>query len=102
MDVETIRTLYRYSEWANDRLIAAIRELPADQITRDLGGSHRSLRQTLAHIAMGEWIWFERWKGESPAELPDWHDHGDLARLEEALHDVARERQGRLDALTAE
>lgn len=102
MDLKTIRTLYQYSEWANERLLEAIKALTPEQIARDFGGSHRSIRDTLAHIAVAEYLWLERWKGESPTELPDWHSTADIERLAEELRKIARERNARLDRVSAD
>ena len=40
----------------------AVSPLIAEQFTHDLGGSFRSVRDTLVHIVGGEWIWLEYWK----------------------------------------
>jgi uncharacterized damage-inducible protein DinB len=36
--------------------------LSDEQFTRDLGGSFRSVRDTLVHIIAGEWGWLVYWK----------------------------------------
>ena len=40
----------------------AVSALNAEQFTHDLGGSFRSVRETLVHIIGGEWIWLAYWK----------------------------------------
>jgi uncharacterized damage-inducible protein DinB len=94
MDASTIRTLYRYSEWANERLMGATKTVPAPGVAR--------VRETLAHITGAEWLWLQRWKGIMPTELPPWHSSAGIEELVEILRDIALERQPRLDALTAE
>ena len=69
-----IRLLYQYDRWANRRVLKAASTLNAEQFTRDLGGSFRSVRHLLLHIIGGEWIWLAYWKNppttlESLAEL---------------------------------
>ncbi len=94
MDLATIRTLYRYSEWANERLLRVVDHLTPEQTAR--------VRDTVAHIVMAEYLWLQRWKGESPTELPEWHATADIPRLRDELAKVERERQARLDRLTPE
>lgn len=67
------RLLYEYDRWANARVLRAASALSAEQFTRDLGGSFRSVRDTLVHILGGEWGWLTYWKepSHSPAFLQD-------------------------------
>jgi uncharacterized damage-inducible protein DinB len=53
--------------------------LSDEQFTRDLGGSFRSVRDTLLHIIGGEWGWLTYWKEPNPSatfarDLWDRHD----------------------------
>ncbi len=69
MNKHDVEYLYEYNRWANDRLLDAASKLTPEQFSRDLQSSHRSVRDTLAHILAAEWIWLERWKGVSPNAL---------------------------------
>lgn len=71
MNIGDIVYLYKYNRWANTRAVHAASRLTARQFIQDLGSSHRSVRDTLAHIVAAEWIWLERWKGTSPKSLLD-------------------------------
>jgi uncharacterized damage-inducible protein DinB len=62
-----IQLLYQYDRWANHRVLQAVSALTAEQFTRDLGGSFRSVRDTLVHIIGGAWIWLTYWKEPSPS-----------------------------------
>jgi uncharacterized damage-inducible protein DinB len=62
-----IQLLYEYDRWANNRVLQAVSSLSAEEFTRDLGGSFRSVRDTLVHIIGGEWIWVTYWKEPSPS-----------------------------------
>jgi uncharacterized damage-inducible protein DinB len=62
MTIDDIRLLYQYDRWANNKVLQAAARLSAEQFTRDLGGSFRSVRDTLVHIIGGEWIWLRYWK----------------------------------------
>jgi uncharacterized damage-inducible protein DinB len=81
MNRDDIQLLYEYDRWANNRVLEAASALSAEQFTRDLGGSFRSVRDTLVHIIGGEWIWLEYWKEPpSSAALVE-----DLRRRRDAL-----------------
>jgi len=68
MTTDDIQLLYQYDRWANRRVLKAAATLSAEQFTRDLGGSFRSVRDLLLHIVGGEWIWLAYWKNP-PATL---------------------------------
>ena len=62
-----IQLLYEYDRWANNRVLQAVSTLSVEEFTRDLGGSFRSVRDTLVHIIGGEWGWFTIWKEPAPS-----------------------------------
>ena len=66
MTKDDIQLLYEYDRWANNRVLQAVSTLTAQEFTRDLGGSFRSVRDTLVHIIAGEWGWLTYWKEVSP------------------------------------
>ncbi len=101
MDLTTVRTFYRYSDWANERMLSAIQQLTPEQITHEFSGSFRSIRDTFAHIVVAEWLWLQRWKGDMPTALPDWAPTADIARLADQMQRTARERSERLARLSA-
>lgn len=71
MTLQELRVLLDYHYWARDRVLDAVEPLPHDQLTRDMGSSFRSIRDTLAHLYFAEWAWYSRWQGNSPtAQLP--------------------------------
>jgi DinB family len=55
MTKEDIQLLYKYDRWANHRVLRAASSLSSQQFSRDLGGSFRSVRDTLLHIIASEW-----------------------------------------------
>ena len=67
MNKDDIQLLYEYDRWANNRVLQAASTLNAEEFTRDLGGSFRSVRDTLVHIIGGEWGWLTYWKEPSPS-----------------------------------
>jgi len=81
MTKDDIQLLFEYDRWANRRVLRAVSALSTEQFTRDLGGSFRSVRNTLVHILGGEWGWLTYWKEASPgsAFLTDlWTRHDPL------------------------
>ena len=72
MNLADIRHLFDYTEWANARTIDAAEKLSDEDLRRDFGISHKSIFETLLHMAGAEWIWFERWNGRSPAKAEAW------------------------------
>jgi uncharacterized damage-inducible protein DinB len=67
MTRDDIQLLFEYDRWANNRVLQAVSALSAEQFTRDLGGSFRSVRDALVHIIGGEWGWLTYWKEPSPS-----------------------------------
>jgi uncharacterized damage-inducible protein DinB len=72
MNLEDIKRLFDYTEWANELAIAAAANLPDESLRRDVAISHGSILGTLVHMAGAEWIWLERWHGHSPAKAEAW------------------------------
>jgi uncharacterized damage-inducible protein DinB len=66
MTADDLRLLLDYHYWARDRVLDASEALTQEQLTRDLGNSFKSVRDTLAHLHAAEWIWLSRWQGTSP------------------------------------
>jgi uncharacterized damage-inducible protein DinB len=67
MTKDDIQLLYEFDRWANNRVLQAASTLNAEEFTRDLGGSFRSVRDTLVHIVGSEWSWLACWKEPSPS-----------------------------------
>ncbi len=104
MTRDDIQLLYEYDRWANNRVLQAVSALNAEGFTDDLGGSFRSVRDTLVHIVGSEWSWLTCWKEPSPgsAFLEDvWTRHvalfnpngfPDLAAVQLKWAEVEREQ----------
>ncbi len=87
MNSRDVRTLIDYHYWARDRMLEAVGALDPQQFTRELGGSFRSVRDTLAHTYGAEWIWYARWHGEAPDALPTPEMFPTFASIREAWLD---------------
>ncbi|BDG61214.1 diguanylate cyclase [Caldinitratiruptor microaerophilus] len=100
VELDWIRTLYEYNEWANRRVLSVARLLDPEAFTRDLGSSYRSVQGTLRHIMDIEALWLSRWK---VAEFPGWTraaDVPDVTTLEARWEGVARRLQAFVAGLT--
>jgi uncharacterized damage-inducible protein DinB len=91
---DDIKLLYEYDRWANNRALQAASALGPEQFTRDLGGSFRSVRDTLGHIIASEWAWLTYWKAgsHSSAFLEDLWDRADALFRPDAFPDIAAVR----------
>jgi uncharacterized damage-inducible protein DinB len=91
MNKDDIQLLYEYDRWANNRVLQTASALSAEQFTRDLGGSFRSVRDTLVHLISGEWSWLAYWKEptHSPAFITELRKRRDALFHPEAYPTVA-------------
>ena len=97
MNLTDIRHLFDYTEWANGLALDAAAVLPEANLRRDVQISHGSIFGTLLHTAGADWIWLERWNGQSPAKAEAWSmwttdSCPDLATLKERWQDVVDRR----------
>ena len=72
MNLTDIRHLFDYTEWANGLALKAAADLTKENLRRDFNISHSSILGTLVHMAGAEWIWLERWHGNSPPKNEAW------------------------------
>jgi len=88
---DDIQLLYEYDRWANARVLQAAAALSGEQFTCDLGGSFKSVRDTLVHIIGGEWIWLHYWNEPAPtfAFLADLRTRRDALFAPAGLPDIA-------------
>jgi uncharacterized damage-inducible protein DinB len=84
MTHQDLSTLLDFHYWARDRMLEAVEPLTPDQYTRDMGNSFRSVRDTAVHIYAAEWIWHQRWRGQSPTALLKPEEFPDCASLRRA------------------
>ena len=81
--------LIDFHYWARDRALAAVGALSTEQYLQPMGNSFSSVRDTLNHIYLAEWIWYSRWNGVSPTTFPK-DELPDLATLVEQWHGLER------------
>ena len=66
MNKQDILTLYKYNQWANGKILGAAANVTQEQFVADAPFPHGGLRSTLVHTLFAEWIWRNRWEGNSP------------------------------------
>src|SRR5262245_66362953 len=105
MTITGIRELFTYTEWANARVLSAAEQLPPEELLRDVRISHKSILGTLLHVAGADWIWLERWQGNSPVGQDVWvgwtpDDARSLAQVREKWLPVIRRRNAYLEKIS--
>lgn len=100
MNLNDIRTLFDYTEYANQLALDAAERLTDQQLRHDFKISHGSILGTLAHMAGAEWVWLSRWHGTSPSEI--WNDKtfADLAALRARWQQIESDRRALLETLS--
>lgn len=93
MHADDARALIAYNQWANDRMLDDVRGLDAAALTRDVGTSFKSILGMIAHIYWAEWLWLQRWRKQSPKELPSLEQYKTLDDVERPWRGVRAEQQ---------
>jgi uncharacterized damage-inducible protein DinB len=99
MSADEIRELFNFNDWANKKYIEAVQNLDDEKYTVEIRSSFSSIRETISHLIASEWIWLQRWLGESPTAPPDWHDKPSIRTLVEKMKDIESERENFLEEL---
>lgn len=86
MAANTLRELFAYNRWANDRLLAAAAQLDDARLDQRFDMGPGSIRETLKHIYGAERIWYERVDGPGWKYLPQGAPVQSLIELREAMH----------------
>jgi len=102
MNTHESQTLFTYNNWANQRMLAAVKSLETSDFARDLQTSYRSVQGTLVHILWAEWLWLQRWQGESPKRVFASGEFPDAGAIEAAWANLERDRQAFMNSLTDE
>ena len=92
-----LEDLYRYNDWANDRIFALCRSLTDSQLDEPREMGFGSLRNTLFHILAAEEIWFERWNGDPWRAFQTHADSLPIKDISARLHLVSDRRKALLD-----
>jgi uncharacterized damage-inducible protein DinB len=102
MNLNDIRTLFAFDQWATDRILDIVATVPEDQYVKNMNSSHGGVRGTLIHYYGAEWIWLERWKGTSPTTLIKEEDIPTFPQLREKWAALRQELNQFVNTLTEE
>ena len=69
MNKQDIHILYMYNRWAHTKIWDAAAQVTQEQYLTPASFPHGGLRGTLVHMLSAEWIWRNRWEGNSPTSL---------------------------------
>ena len=89
MTSDYLNHLLGFHYWARDRVFAAVGALDPEQYARPMGNSFASIRDTLNHVYLAEWIWYARWNGDSPTGFPT-DEIPDVSALQTRWSDLER------------
>jgi len=84
MTLDDLHALLDFHYWARDRALDAAAKLTLEQFTRDLGGSFKSVRDTLVDIYWADWVWYQLWHGTFPAQALSTDEFGDVDSIRRA------------------
>jgi len=101
MDLETIRQLFDYNFWANQRTVAGCESIDNERFLQQVGGSFGSVRNTLAHIMDVEWLYHERWQGRAPTSFPKAEDYSNLSDIKTRWKSIDADMSRYVGALSA-
>lgn len=66
-------SLIAYHNWANRNTFDQVKSLSTSEFEQHLGGSFPSLKLTITHLLISDWMWLNRWQGNSKVTIPaDW------------------------------
>src|SRR5881398_2814529 len=91
--LDVIRSMYRYNEWANRRILDTSAGLTPAQLLEGGGASFDSIRDTLVHTMGAQWLYLERWHGRAPRAMPDAAAFPDLAVIRARWDEIERDTQ---------
>ena len=69
MNKADIEALFRYTDWANARVLRQAAQVSPEQYTAAAPVPQGSLRGALVHTLAAEVTWRRRWQGDSPTSL---------------------------------
>ncbi|HWN44522.1 MAG TPA: DinB family protein [Thermoanaerobaculia bacterium] len=98
----TARELLLYMLWADRLVLAAVRNVREEDLTRDAGVSFKSILGTLAHILGSERMWLSRFLGVSLDRVPSIQDFPDLMSWITGWEETASQIEAFLAGLTDE
>jgi uncharacterized damage-inducible protein DinB len=100
MQINDVRTLLAFNQWANQRLLSAVRQVTPSEFARELGASFGSVKGTVVHILDGEWHWLQLWQGKPRTRRPTPEGFADADAVADAFPQLEQEQREFIDGLT--
>jgi uncharacterized damage-inducible protein DinB len=82
---EQITSYGAYNLWANQQIITAVNQLPAEKQQQEVISSFKTIHSTLLHMWNAESVWYQRMKLQERIVMPIDHFRGDTAELGQLL-----------------
>lgn len=102
-DSEILTTMARYNQWANRELIAAVRTLPAGEVTRHRPSLFKNILNTLNHPLVTDRMWWAHLHKEPhPHKALNEVLYADLEQLAQAREEMDRRLIDYVDGLSAD
>lgn len=92
INLDSLRALLKYSDWANGALLGAAAPLTVAQLDQPFDMGVGSLRKTLIHLYNGEYVWLNRWRGRAETKWPSEDEPAEPGELHERFRACWRER----------
>ncbi|MFO0973659.1 MAG: DinB family protein [Phycisphaerae bacterium] len=93
----TIRRVFAFGDWANEKLLAAMAPLPAEKLDQSFEIGLGTLRKTLIHIIDAENWWLGNWRDDSQLPFPPPDVRLGAAEIRARRQQVSAERDAWLD-----
>ncbi|MEK6644279.1 MAG: DinB family protein [Planctomycetota bacterium] len=92
LNLDSVRTFLKYSDWANDVVLRAAGPLSDTQLDQPFAMGRGSLRMELLHVWAGEHVWVARWQGRAETPWPSEEEKVAVPGIIERIVAVYRER----------
>lgn len=100
LNLESTRTFFKYSDWANGQILAASAKLPDNKLDQPFEmGPGGTLRSTLLHIHAAEHVWLQRWQARTETPWPDERERASVATIADRLAATYQARDAFLNSL---
>jgi uncharacterized damage-inducible protein DinB len=102
MNKQDILLLYQYNQWASGKIWNAASNVTPEQFLAPASFPHGGLRGTLVHALFAEWIWRQRWEGNSPTVRFAPEDFPTIKSLQARWAEEEKQLMDFVDGLTDE
>jgi uncharacterized damage-inducible protein DinB len=102
MQLDQIKELYDYNNWASERLWQAVTGLSVDQLNIDMHNGIGTIFTTLIHLVGATLTWRTRWEGSMPTHFLTVEDFSNLESIRIRWQEEERHMQRFLATLQDE